>query len=209
MEVFPKENLEGLIEKAFEILPDKVKSNPKSAAAPQKLMQFFWQRLENMFEAEGFAADETKAIINAARFAGFRDLASIRLKLRALKTAKSKGDFAQIAALFKRINNIAAQAKKQNIESQESVDETFLSEDAEKALFSAMTAAKKETAVFIDAGHYDLVFEQVLKMKPLIDDFFEKVMVMAEDENIKKNRISLLNNVKNIFEAFADLGALQ
>jgi glycyl-tRNA synthetase beta chain len=209
MEIFPKENLQALIEKAFEILPEKVKSAPKSAQAPQKLMQFFWQRLESMFEAEGFAADETKAIINAARFAGFGNLASLRLKLKALKTAKSKGDFAQIAALFKRINNIAAQAKKQNIESKDAVNETLLSEDAEHALFSAMTAAKKETAVFIDGAQYDLVFEQVLKMKPSIDDFFEKVMVMAEDENIKKNRISLLNNIKSIFEAFADFEALQ
>ena len=208
-EIFPKENLETLIEKAFEILPDKVKSNPKWAGARQKLMHFFWQRLENMFEAEGFAIDETKAIINAARFAGFRNLSSLRLKLEALKTAKSKGDFAQIAALFKRINNIAAQAKKQNIESQEQVNETLLSEPAEKALFDALKDAKKQTLSFIDEGAYDLVFDQVLKMKPSIDEFFQKVMVMAEDENTKKNRIALLNNVKSIFESFADFSALQ
>jgi glycyl-tRNA synthetase beta chain len=148
-------------------------------------------------------------VISAAKSEGFTNLANLRLKLDALKAAKTKGDFAQIASLFKRINNITSQAKKQNIEIKSVIDESLLQDPAEKVLFENSKLSKEQVSNFINQDKYDLVFDQALQIKPAIDDFFEKVMVMADDKAIKENRIALLNSVKNIFASFIDFSALQ
>jgi len=208
-ENLPKQDLAKALDKAFDCLPDNVKRNPKFGQARERLASFFWQRIESGLESEGYSSEEVKAVVNASKGMGLKALGTLKPRLEALNAARKKGDFASIAEAFKRINNIVNQAKKQNISIPESVDAALLSEESEKALYAAAGKVKTEAENYINKGEYDKVFDDVLEIKPSIDDFFEKVMVMAEDENVKKNRMALLNFVKNIFVSFVDLSVLQ
>lgn len=208
-ENLPQQDLAHAMDKAFDYLPESVKNNPKFKQAAERLGGFFWQRIENLLESEGYASDDVKAVVSASKVHRLRGLGTLRPKLDSLKSAKQKGDFSSIAAAFKRINNIVSQAKKQNIEIPENINEDLLKDDTEQALFKAGRNAKTEVDGYIAKAEYDKVFDKVLELKPVIDNFFEKVMVMDNDENLKKNRIALLNRIKNIFVSFVDFSALQ
>ncbi len=192
MNELPKCDLTSVIRRVFEFLPENVKNNPKSKDAYERLIKFFWQRIENIFESEGYNSDEVKAVINASRINELKYIGSLRTKLEALRNAGIKGDFSSVTTVFKRINNIISQAKKQNISISGPIDEDLLSEDAEKTLYAAVKKAKAEIENYVSANEYDSVFGKVSEITPTIDSFFEKVMVMAEDEAIKLNRVSLL-----------------
>jgi glycyl-tRNA synthetase beta chain len=205
----PQHDLSNAIGKAFDYLPDGVKNNPKFKYAAERLGEFFRQRIESMLESEGYAPDEVKAVVRASGARAVKALGTLKPKLDALRGAKQKGDFASIAEAFKRINNILNQAKKQNIEIHENVNESLLSETAEQELYNAGKIAKTEVEDYISKAEYGKVFDKVLELKPAIDNFFEKVMVMDKNEDIKKNRMALLNRIKNIFVSFVDFSLLQ
>ncbi|MDR0800679.1 MAG: glycine--tRNA ligase subunit beta, partial [Endomicrobium sp.] len=209
MNELPKCDLTGAVGRVFEFLPENVKNNPKSRDACERLIKFFWQRIENIFESEGYNSDEVKAVINASGINELKYIGSLRTKLEALRNAGRKGDFSSVAAIFKRINNIISQAKKQNIDISGLVNEDLLAEDAEKTLYAVAKKAKAEIENCVSADEYDRVFGKVSEIKPAIDNFFEKVMVMAENEAVKLNRVSLLGYIKNMFAGFVDFSVLR
>jgi len=208
-EILPNKELSSAIEKVFEFLPENIKSNPKYKMAYEKLINFLRQRIEGILESEGYSFDEVKSVVSILGTNKFKDLGSFLPKLAALKNARQKGDFSSISAVFKRINNILSQARKQNIDVLAIINESLLVEDAEKNLFDCIKKTKAEVVEYISQNKYAEVFDKVLEIKPSIDGFFEKVMVMAEDAKIKSNRISLLNYTKGIFAEFLDFSALQ
>jgi glycyl-tRNA synthetase beta chain len=208
-EILPNKELSSAIEKVFEFLSENIKSNPKSKMAYEKLINFLRQRIEGILESEGYSFDEVKSVVSILGTNKFKDLGSFLPKLVALKNARQKGDFSSISAVFKRINNILSQARKQNIDVLAIINESLLVEDAEKNLFYCIKKTKAEVVEYISQNKYTEVFDKVLEIKPSIDGFFEKVMVMAEDAKIKSNRISLLNYTEGIFAEFLDFSALQ
>jgi glycyl-tRNA synthetase beta chain len=209
MNELPKCDLTNAIRRVFEFLPENVKNNPNSKCACERLIKFFWQRIENIFESEGYNSDEVKAVINASGINELKYIGSLRTKLEALRNTGRKVDFSSVAAVFKRINNIISQTKKQNIDISGAVNEDLLDEDAEKTLYAAAKKAKAEIENCISVNEYDKIFGKVLEIKPAIDSFFKKVMVMTEDEAVKLNRISLLNYIKNMFVGFVDFSVLR
>ncbi|MDR1941885.1 MAG: glycine--tRNA ligase subunit beta [Endomicrobium sp.] len=209
VEKFPSAEISGVIEKSFSLMPDKVKSNPKFAQAQQRIETFLIQRIESLLELQGFVSDEVKSVTDILKVSGLKNLGNLFPKLAALKNAKTKGDFAQVAMVFKRINNIISQAGRQNIIIPAQVSQDLLLEDAEKTLYSLTQSVKTDVDKYLSSNEYPLIFDKALEIKPAIDSFFEKVMVMDKDENIKKNRFAVLNSIKNIFDAFIDFSVLQ
>jgi len=209
MNELPKCDLTNVVRRVFEFLPENVKNNSKSKDACERLIKFFWQRIENIFESEGYNSGEVKAVINASRINELKYIGSLRAKLDALRNAGRKGDFSSVMAVFKRVNNIISQAKKQNISISRVIDEDLLAEDAEKVLYAAVKKAKTEIENCMLANEYDSVFSKVSEITPAIDSFFEKVMVMVEDEAVKLNRVSLLSYIKNMFAGFVDFSVLR
>jgi glycyl-tRNA synthetase beta chain len=208
-EKLPNQNLSDIIAKVFKFLPKHVKNNPKAKGAYERLINFFWQRIENILESEGYRFFEIKAVVSEARINKFNMLGSLRPKLIALENARKKNDFVSIVTVFKRINNIINQAKKQNISIVQTVNESLFVEDVEGILFANVKKVKTEVEGYMLTNEYDKVFDKVLEIKSLIDVFFEKVMIMTEDEPIKLNRISLLNCIKSIFFGLIDISVLQ
>jgi glycyl-tRNA synthetase beta chain len=209
IEIVPWEDLSQVIKHVFDFLPDHIKNNMASTTLQDKLTNFLWQRIESLIETEGFDSLEIKAVINESKIHGIKKLASLKLKLLSLQKAKQKGDFISVAGVFKRINNILNQAKKQNINIKTTVDKSLLTEDSEKNLFEKAIISKNLIEKYTTNNDYDKIFDTVLELKTCIDSFFDKVMIMVNEENIKLNRISLLMYIKNIFSGFIDFSILQ
>ena len=210
-ETFPDANFESVLRESFNLLPEKVKNNPNFAAAKNKLVNFLWTRIETILEGEGYATGDIRAVISASKKAGFATLGNIRFKLEALKKAKTGGNFDDIAAVFKRINNIISQARKSGLEFGNSYDPSLFKDDSERALSGEVSGIIIEFNKFVaeKKSEYSIIFERVLALKPFIDAFFEKVMVNDPDKRIQTNRLSLLNVIKEEFDRFIDFSLLQ
>ncbi|MDR1522976.1 MAG: glycine--tRNA ligase subunit beta [Endomicrobium sp.] len=204
LEVMPKEDLSQIIKSAFDFLPNNIKNNNNTTNPQDRLTNFLWQRIENLLETQGFDSSEIKAVTNEAKIYGIKKLGSLKPKLLSLQKAKQKGDFVSVSGIFKRINNILNQAKKQNINITSTVNQSLLIEESEKTLFEKAIFAKGLIEKYIAGCDYDRVFDIVLELKVNIDSFFDKVTVMTNEENIKSNRIAILQYIKNIFSGFID-----
>ncbi|MDR0822702.1 MAG: glycine--tRNA ligase subunit beta [Endomicrobium sp.] len=216
IENFGDKDFSEVLNLSFEILPEKVtlaeiagQARNDGKGAKVRLEQFLWQRIESMLEAEGYENSDVSAVLNAAKLAKFGSIGLLKLKLDALKAAKTKSDFSQIAEGFKRINNIISQAAKQNNTISDFIDDNLFKEDAERALFEKSKKISGDIKMLIENAKFGGVFDKVLELKPYIDNFFEKIMVMVEDENLKKNRIALLKFIKDIFSNFIDFSELR
>jgi glycyl-tRNA synthetase beta chain len=209
MEKLANCDLEYVMRKTFEFLPKNLVNNIKSENTYKKLTSFLCQRIESIFEMEGYKPCEVKAVTNILKLNyGIKNLGTLRLKLNALQNAKLRCDFSSITILFKRMVNIVNQAKKQNINISVVIREDLLVLDVEKAIFNVAKRLKIEVERHILKEEYSEIFDEVVKIKPLIDNFFEKVMIMTENEMIKSNRVSLINYIKDIFDEFINFSYL-
>lgn len=111
-----------------------------------------------------------------------------------------------LAAANKRIGNIL---KKFDGKLPEKVDTTLLEDDAEKAFFTQLNTLDTKVQADIDKADYKTALTELSNLRENVDNFFDKVMVMAEDEKLKNNRIALLNRLHSLFMQVADISRLQ
>lgn len=208
-EFLPETDFEKIMDVALNSLPEKIKERENFSTTKQRLIKFFWSRIENIYENEGFKFDEVKAVIIPSQKIGLNGLGDIVKKLNALQNLRKENSFEQITTIFKRANNILNQAKKQKLNISNSVNTDLLKEDAEKNLYSQYIVIDKQLEELLSKKDYMSAINKLNDVKPYLDKFFESVMVMCEDENIKSNRISLINYITNRFNSFVNLSSLQ
>ncbi len=191
-----------------------------------KLDEFFLTRLKNLLAAsydtllvEAALAPCTVASITVASITGvsiaeskseqtagnvgFLGLALARLE--ALAQAREEERFPAMAQTFKRIANIL---RKQDTPPAP-LNPTLLTEDAEKALAFAIQNATPALEASWDSADYLGYLATLANLQPVIDTFFESVMVMAEDTALRQNRLALLAAIQAYVDRFADFSALQ
>jgi glycyl-tRNA synthetase beta chain len=187
---------------AFELLPPAIKSDP---AVIDKVVDFMRQRWENILQSRGYSFDSIRAVVSA----GFDTVSDCAARLEALKTIRELPDFAPLAAAFKRASNILKQAEKQKMVVARTVDVTLVTEESEKALFAAVTAMEFDVRALIVKRDYQGALQRMVSLKPVVDTFFEKVLVMAENPDVRTNRLALLKFTTGIFATIADFSQLQ
>jgi glycyl-tRNA synthetase beta chain len=84
----------------------------------------------------------------------------------------------------------------------------LFSEDAEKALFSALESAQGQVNSMIERLAYDEVLASLTVLKTPLNNFFDDVMIMAEDEKVKSNRVALVGKARQLFLSVADVSVL-
>jgi glycyl-tRNA synthetase beta chain len=124
--------------------------------------------------------------VEAATAAGFDDPIDCLMRIEALNQIRSQENFGVLAGSFKRIRNII----KENRETE--IDAALLAEPAEQELFAALTKVREKTLPLLENRAYFATLIELLEMKGPVDHFFDKVMVMTEDEAIRRNRLNLL-----------------
>ena len=176
------------------------------AEALEKLLDFFATRLKNQLVGQGNATLLVEAVLNA----GSRDVRGAVARLEALKELSADGSFDQMVITFKRVANIV---RKQEVEKgglfNGAYDHSLLREDAEKRLAKAVDELSSGfDADFAEGRYLDLLL-LAAGMRPVVDAFFDGVMVMVDDEKLKNNRLELLAAIVKRLDKLADFAALQ
>lgn len=180
---------------------------PKKAVTPQvekQILEFVLDRARFIFrEKEKFEYDEVNAVFRA----GAEDLVDARKRLDALKIIRRSKNFEPLSVSFKRIRKIL---EKSGVPAQDlqSVNSEAFEAEAERALFGAMRAAAPRVEADKRAGKYKEALEIIAGLRPTVDQFFEKVMVMAENERVRKNRLALLSELLRAFTTVADFSEM-
>jgi glycyl-tRNA synthetase beta chain len=89
-----------------------------------------------------------------------------------------------------------------------SVKSDLFTEAAERDLYAVATAAIKAVEQQKRSGKYRQALQEIAALRPAVDRFFQEVMVMAEDENVRKNRLSLLAELLTEFSTIADFSEI-
>jgi glycyl-tRNA synthetase beta chain len=180
---------------------------PKITVAPEaesRVLEFILDRAKYWLrEKQGFAYDE----VNAAMAAGADDLMDVRKRVMALRAIRHTKNFEPLAIAFKRIQNILTKAGADGGRAKAAAPELF-KEEAERNLYHAAEAARAKVAEQKRAGRYREALEAIAELRPTVDKFFDEVLVMDEDEAIRKNRLGLLAMLRKEFSTIADFSMM-
>jgi glycyl-tRNA synthetase beta chain len=149
----------------------------------------------------GFAYD----VVNAVVAAGYEDVRDAIARAEALSAVRGSEDFIAISAAFKRITNILRQSADR---STDAIAADRLADPAERALYENMMRVITLIEPARASRRYAEALEQIATLRPHVDLFFDKVMVMAEDEQVRANRLALITKVKTSFSSIADFSEI-
>jgi glycyl-tRNA synthetase beta chain len=180
---------------------------PKKAVTTQQeaqVLEFLLERARFLFrEKSGYAYDEVNAVLRA----GADDLVDAEKRLKALKGIRKSKNFEPLAVSFKRIRKILEKANLP-AEALQQVKPELFEKDAEKHLHAAVRKAAGKVTEDKRAGRYTEALEHIAGLRSVVDQFFVDVMVMAEDEKVRTNRLSLLAELLREFTTIADFSEL-
>jgi glycyl-tRNA synthetase beta chain len=173
-----------------------------SESVVSDVFEFLLGRYRAMYEEQGISAEVILAV-QALQPTQPLDF-DRRVKAVAAFTALPEAE--ALAAANKRVANILA---KETVPTDAPVDAALLTEPAEKVLAEAVTRLEAELAPLFAARDYTPALGQLAALRPVIDDFFDQVMVMAEDPAVRTNRLVLLSRLRALFLQVADISLLQ
>lgn len=192
-------DLETLVSNAIDVYGDKLTNDETQS----QVVDFVLGRFTALLQDQAIAIDVIQAVAARRPTKPADYLARVHAvdKFRALEEAEA------LAAANKRVANILA---KQNVEVTDTVniDESLLAEEAEKALYVELKAAQKEVDIAVPSQDYTRILTALATLRNVIDNFFDNVMVMADDEAVKNNRLALLSLLRQLFLTTADISIL-
>jgi len=176
------------------------KNDPGKAIA-----EFVRERLEfYLRDVLGFKYD----VVNAVLAAGSDDVVDAVARAAALSSVRSTADFEAISIAFKRMKNILRQAREARKQPSTTINANALKEDAERTLAGLLPETAKKVEALRGARDYDTALSEIAKLRPAIDQFFDQVMVMVDDENLRANRLALLETLTREFSTIADFSEI-
>lgn len=172
---------------------------------PEALAAFFRERLEfYLRDVRGFAYDVVTAVLSASA----DDVTDALARAEAVSVIRPTADFIAISTAFKRIKNILRQASESGKQWPEQFQDDLLAEPAEKTLGSGVRSAASQVETLRREKHYEEALGHIARLRPVVDTFFDKVMVMVEDERLRANRLALLATMQRSFSTIADFSEI-
>lgn len=189
--------LSELVEQAYTAYQGKeLRLSP--AEVRQETAEFFKARLRNIFMDRGISYD----VVDAVLAAGFDQPDEAWARTAALAKIRADKSFAALLTAYTRATNLAKKAEGGKI------NPALFKEAVEIDLYEAFAAIQREAAEFGKQGDYLKWFRTATKLRGPIDEFFTGVMVMAPEEDIRRNRLSLLKAISEFYHQVADLSVL-
>ncbi|MGL9734978.1 MAG: glycine--tRNA ligase subunit beta [Symbiopectobacterium sp.] len=166
------------------------------------VIEFMLGRFRARYQEEGHSVDTIQAVLarRPTRPADFDARVKAVSHFRSLDTATA------LAAANKRVSNILA---KSTDTLNANIDAALLKEKEEIQLATYVTALESKLAPWFAEGRYQEALAELAELREPVDNFFDKVMVNAEDESVRLNRLTLLNQLRNLFLKVADISVLQ
>jgi glycyl-tRNA synthetase beta chain len=190
-------DLKPLIAESATLLKDKVDASKVEA----EVFEYIIERLRAYYLDRGVSVDVFEAVsaLSPSRPLDFDK------RIKAVTAFRELAEAQSLAAANKRVGNILKKSASGN---NVTVDESLLAEDAEKKLYETLSSLSQTVEPMFAAGDYEAALTKLSSLRDPVDAFFDSVMVMADDEAVKNNRIALLNNMNQLFLRAADLSRL-
>jgi glycyl-tRNA synthetase beta chain len=166
---------------------------------------FFRERLEFYLRDQlGYEYD----VVNAVLSADPDDVVDAVARAEAVSRVRGSADFESISVAFKRTKNILRQAQETGKRIGAVVDTAAFQYDAERQLGSLIPEIAKNVDGFRQAKNYSAALVEISRIRPAVDAFFDKVMVMVDDEQLRANRLALLRTLLREFSTIADFSEI-
>ena len=166
---------------------------------------FLKDRMANILVDQGFSKDVVAAVTDVS----VNRIPDVWNKVAALNGLKKLPDFEPIAVAFKRVVNII---KKSDLDKtadlRQSVNPALFEDKSETELYDAVLQVSALVSENMEKGLFDKALLNIAELRNPVDGFFDGVLVMAENENIKNNRLALLGMIAALFENLADFSKL-
>ncbi|MFZ7136324.1 glycine--tRNA ligase subunit beta [Avibacterium avium] len=190
-------DLTDLVKKSTALFGDKL----TNSNVVDDVVDFMLGRFRAWYQEEGIAVDVIQAVLarRPTRPADFDARVRAVAHFRTLDAAEA------LAAANKRVSNILAKAEGE-------IGEIHLDrcvEPEEKALAESVLASQSEVQPLVAKGDYVAVLDKLANLRQPVDTFFEKVMVNAEDPQLRQNRLAILKTLQGLFLQVADISLLQ
>ncbi len=175
------------------------------AKARDALLEFFRARLEGVMKERGFRYD----VIEAVLAAGMADPVDALARAEALHSSLTNPEFAAVTSAFKRVANIAAKAEAEGEAVANAASrETQALVPAEAELWQAFSNLRAEAEAALEARDYGEFYRLATRLKQPVDAFFEQVLVMDPNPDVRRNRLAMLKEIAGLLTRPADLAKL-
>ena len=190
-------DLEDLVKKSAALFGDKLTNSNVVA----DVVDFMLGRFRAWYQDEGIAVDVIQAVLarRPTRPADFD------ARVRAVSHFRTLDSAEALAAANKRVANILAKAEGDI----GAIDVALCIEPAEQVLAQSVLSLAKEVQPLIAQGEYTAVLDKLAGLRQPVDNFFDNVMVNAEDAKLRQNRLAILNTLQGLFLQVADISLLQ
>ncbi len=186
--------LSSLVEVSIESFKGKNLKKKEEEILPE-VMDFIRQRIRHVFLEKGLRYDLVDAVITT----DYEVIPRSYKKVQNLAQAITKPEFARLMTAFTRVANLA-----KKVSAPGEVQEDLLEEEAEKVLYQEYLKVKRGALSLLQEKDYAGALEQMAYLQKPVDDFFDQVMVMVDDEKLKNNRLNLLRDIRDLFQKYAD-----
>jgi glycyl-tRNA synthetase beta chain len=177
----------------------------REANYEEAIRAFFRERLEFYLRDQlGYKYD----VVNAVLASDADDVVDAVARTEAVSKVRGSADFDSISVAFKRIKNILRQANEARKRVGSAVDPNAFREEAEKKLGTQIPEIAGTVDQFRQARNFSSALAEISKIRPAVDLFFDKVMVMVEDETLRANRLALLQTLLKEFSTIADFSEI-
>jgi len=163
------------------------------------ILNYLKQRIKWYLETQEIDPDVAEALWGFT----WDDVSDIKSRARDLQEFKGHQDFEVLVSAYKRVNNILSKN-----ETKAPVEVKLLKETTERMLHEHLKEIQVAIKPFLEKMDYKQVLQDIVPLGKHIDIFFEKVLVMCEDERLKANRLALLNEIKELFLTVADISVI-
>ncbi|OGI67097.1 MAG: glycine--tRNA ligase subunit beta, partial [Candidatus Muproteobacteria bacterium RBG_16_60_9] len=194
------------IDELLELARGRFEEVSLGANVSRELLSFFFDRLRPYLRERDYAADEVDAVLSLAptRFD------QVIPRLDAIRKFRAAPEGQALAAANKRIQNILRQAGNGDPDLiTPAIDGTLFREEAEKKLAARLGEVSARVQPLTAAGDFAAALRELSSLRDAVDAFFDKVMVMADDANLRTARLQLLAQIRREFREIADISKLQ
>ncbi len=191
-------DLPELLNHAAAAFPESINAGDSIA----DVLSFLQERLRRYYLDAGIDSDTLSAVLAVA---GTRPL-DFHHRLQAVTAFRSLSEADSLAAANKRIANIL---KKNNVTGNSTIDPSLLQEEAEKTLATKLEEHRQKLKPLLNNRDYQSSLSLLAGLRESVDNFFDQVMVMCDDEKVRQNRLALLQNLNKLFLEIADISRFQ
>ncbi|MBU1169245.1 MAG: glycine--tRNA ligase subunit beta [Proteobacteria bacterium] len=192
-------SLTALIEKSLSFYGERPTSETEKIVSD--VYEFIKNRMEYLLVEEGYSRDVTVAVTSVSIDA----IPNVKRRVKALESLKNKDGFEPLAVAFKRVVNIIRKTERTQAQT---VSEDRFESPSESALYESLNAVTGRVGQYLETGDFDCALTEIATLRAPVDTFFDDVMVMAEDEALRNNRLALLSGIADLFANIADFSKI-